>query len=242
MTKLKTTLRILLQVGLFLLFLVDYGLPSIYKYLDVKTIRIKSRKETGGIEAPSITIAGRNPSTGLGWFNKSVDIVHNNDTLRHQCKGIANIAECIRSRTYGQSEFIKDIVIGYEQKVSLLTTENSLLVDFTNVRYGRTYTLNPDRRMGPDYNKDEIILLLDPKLIYSVILHDKRFFVMSENPYGIPSIYIKIDPNSTAGPLYTIDVTHHKNLNVPDSPCEEDTEYDFSLCVKRSLSKKTGCR
>ena len=115
-------------------------------------------------------------------------------------------------------------------------------MDFTNVRYGRTYTLNLDRRMGPDYNKDEIILLLDPKLIYSVILHDKRFFVMSENPYGIPSIYIKIDPNSTAGPLYTIDVTHHKNLNVPDSPCEEDTEYDFSLCVKRSLSKKMGCR
>ena len=242
MMSVKTGFKILLQLGLFLVFLFDYGLPSIYKFLEEKTIRIKSRKETGGIEAPSITIAARTPNTGLGWFNKSEDIIHDHDSLRHQCKGFDDIVNCIRNQTYEQSDFVKDIVIGYEAKVSLLTSESSLVEDFTNVRFGRSYTLNPDRRIGPDYKKDEIILILDPNLMYSVILHDKKFFLMSENPYGIPSIYIKIDPSGTFGPLYTIDVTLHKNLNVPDSPCEEDSEYDFSLCVKESLSKKIGCR
>ena len=242
MISVKTVLKILLQLGLFIIFLFDYGLPSIYKFLEEKTIRIKLRKETGGIEAPSITIAARTPNTGLGWFNKSEDIVHDHDSLRHQCKDFDDIVDCIRNQTYEQTDFIRDIVIGYEEKVSLLTPTTPLVEDFTNVRYGRTYTLNPGRRIGPNYDKDEIILLLDPALIYSVILHDKRFFLMSENPYGIPSIYIKIDPSRTFGPLYTIDVTRHKNLNVPDSPCEEDSEYDFSLCVKESLSRSIGCR
>ena len=243
MSSVKTVLKILLQLGLFHIFLFDYGLPSIHKFLEEKTIRIVTRKDTGGIEAPSITIAARTPSTGLGWFNKSEDIVHDNDSLRHQCKDFDDIVDCIRNQTYEEPDFIKDILIGYDAKVSLLKPGTRALVeDFTNVRYGRTFTLNPERRIGPDYMKDEIILLLDPNLIYSVILHDKRFFLMSENPYGIPSIYIKIDPSSTFGPLYTIDVTRHKNLNVSDSQCEENSEYDFSLCVKESLSRKIGCR
>ena len=36
--------------------------------------------------------------------------------------------------------------------------------------------------------------------------------------------------------------TEHKELNVPDDPCEEDTEYNFSACVKRSMSSQIGCR
>ena len=242
MTTVKTLLKILLEIGLFLIFLFDYGLPSTNKYLDEKTIRIKSREETGGIEAPSITISVINPDIRLGWLNKSQDISHHNDTLRLQCLGFSNISECIRRKTYEQADFIKDIIMGYEEKVSLLRTGAELAEDFTNVRSGRTYTLNPDRRIGPDYNKDEMILLLDQNLIYDVFLHDKRFFLTSENPYGIPSLYIKIDPRSTFPPLYTIDVTRHKNLNVPESPCEENTKYDFSLCVRKSLSRKMGCR
>ena len=237
-----TVLKILLQLALFLVFLFDYGLPSIYKYLEKKTIRTQSRKETGGIEAPSITVAGWTPGTNVGWLNESKDIVHADDSLRHQCKGFGDIVKCIRNQTYEQSELIKDIVMGVEDNVSLLTSTNTLVEDFTNVRFGRTYTLNPERRIGPIYEKDEIILLLDPNLIYSVILHDKKFFLMSENPYGIPTIYIKIDPSRTFGPYYTIDITRHKNLNFPDNPCEENPNYDFNACVRKSLSRKIGCR
>ena len=152
-----TVLKILLQLALFLVFLFDYGLPSIYKYLEKKTIRTQSRKETGGIEAPSITVAGWTPGTNVGWLNESKDIVHAEDSLRHQCKGFGDIVKCIRNQTYEQSELIKDIVIGVEDNVSLLTSTNTLVEDFTNVRFGRTYTLNPERRIGPIYEKDEII-------------------------------------------------------------------------------------
>ena len=100
MTTLKTLLKIFLHIGLFLIFLFDYGLPSINKYLDEKTIRIKSREETGGIEAPSITLSAMNPDIRLGWLNKSQDISHHNDTLRLQCLGFSNISECIREAIY----------------------------------------------------------------------------------------------------------------------------------------------
>ena len=98
MISVTTGLKLLVQLGLFLLFLFDYGLPSIKKYLEGKTIRIKSREETGGIEAPTITIAVWNKGTGFGWLNKSEDIVHHKDSLRHQCKGFDNIVECIRNQ------------------------------------------------------------------------------------------------------------------------------------------------
>ena len=247
MISVGTALKTILQLVLFLVFLFDYGLPAIYKYLEEKTIRIKVKKQGEGIEAPAITIAAWNKDTSIGWLNKSKEIVHDFDSLRFQCKDFDDIVQCVTNQTYEQSDFVKDIIIGYEEKQSLLNSSNNLVEDFTNVRYGRTYTLNQDRRIGPDYEKDEIILLLEPQLLYSLTVHDKRFFLANENPHGIPGIYRKIDPGGwgrsrTHGPVYIIDVTRHKNLNLQDSPCEENPEYDFTTCVKQSLSKKIGCR
>ena len=247
MISVGTALKTILQLVLFLVFLFDYGLPAIYKYLEEKTIRIKVKKQGEGIEAPAITIAAWNKDTSIGWLNKSKEIVHDFDSLRFQCKDFDDIVQCVTNQTYEQSDFVKDIIIGYEEKQSLLNSSNNLVEDFTNVRYGRTYTLNQDRRIGPDYEKDEIIFLLEPQLLYSLTVHDKRFFLANENPHGIPGIYRKIDPGGwgrsrTHGPVYIIDVTRHKNLNLQDSPCEENPEYDFTTCVKQSLSKKIGCR
>ena len=247
MISVGTALKTILQLILFLVFLFDYGLPAIYKYLEEKTIRIKVKRQGDGIEAPAITLAAWNKDTSIGWLNKSKEIVHDFDSLRFQCKDFDDIVQCVTNQTYEQSDFVKDIIIGYEEKQSLLNSSNDLVEDFTNVRYGRTYTLNQDRRIGPDYEKDELIFLLEPQLLYSLTVHDKRFFLANENPHGIPGIYRKIDPGGwgrsrTHGPVYIIDVTRHKNLNLHDSPCEENPEYDFTACVKQSLSKKIGCR
>ena len=229
MISVGTALKTILQLILFLVFLFDYGLPAIHKYLEEKTIRIKVEKQGDGIEAPAITIAAWNKDTSIGWLNKSKEIVHDFDSLRFQCKDFDDIVRCVTNQTYEQSDFVKDIIIGYEEKQSLLSSSNFLVEDFTNVRYGRTYTLNQDRMIGPDYEKDEIIFLLEPQLLYSLTVHDKRFFLANENPHGIPGIYRKIDPGGwgrsrTHGPVYIIDVTRHKNLNLEDSPCEENPD------------------
>ena len=154
MISVGTALKTILQLILFLVFLFDYGLPAIYKYLEEKTIRIKVEKQGNGIEAPAITLAAWNKDTSIGWRNKSKEIVHDFDALRFQCKHFDDIVQCVTNQTYEQSDFVKDIIIGYEEKQSLLSSSNFLVEDFTNVRYGRTYTLNQDRMIGPDYEKD----------------------------------------------------------------------------------------
>ena len=182
MISVGTALKTILQLILFLVFLFDYGLPAIHKYLEEKTIRIKVEKQGDGIEAPAITIAAWNKDTSIGWLNKSKEIVHDFDSLRFQCKDFDDIVRCVTNQTYEQSDFVKDIIIGYEEKQSLLSSSNFLVEDFTNVRYGRTYTLNQDRRVGPDYEKDEMIFLLEPQLLYSLTVHDKRFFLGKRKP------------------------------------------------------------
>ena len=49
-------LNILLELTLFGLFLIYFGIPSISKYLAKETIVISSVEETNGIEAPAITV------------------------------------------------------------------------------------------------------------------------------------------------------------------------------------------
>ena len=53
------SLNILLEVTLFGLFLIFFGIPSVSKYLAKETIVISSVEETNGIEAPAITIIAR---------------------------------------------------------------------------------------------------------------------------------------------------------------------------------------
>ena len=60
----------LLQIALFVIFLIFFGIPSVEKYLAKETIVISSEEKTNGIEAPSITIVTLRKDPGaanMGW-------------------------------------------------------------------------------------------------------------------------------------------------------------------------------
>ena len=117
--------------------------------------------------------------------------------------------------------------------------------DFTYVRFGRSYTFQPNTRIGPEDNKEQLILLLDNKYTYDIFVHEKDFFILNDNRYTLPpSIYIRLIPDASNHfkMYYKISATQHIEMNVPEDPCVEDDQYNFGVCVKESLARRVGCR
>ena len=65
-------MRPLLQLILLSIFLMYFGMPALQRFGDEKVMVITSRRDTGGIEAPAITIASKNPDTGIGRRNANL--------------------------------------------------------------------------------------------------------------------------------------------------------------------------
>ena len=49
-------LRLIVQIWLFGMFMHLFGKPALERYLDKKVVVVTSRRETGGTEAPAITV------------------------------------------------------------------------------------------------------------------------------------------------------------------------------------------
>ena len=49
--------KVILQLGLFLVFLVYFGIPAVQKYVKKDTIIVTSEEDTNGIEAPAVTFS-----------------------------------------------------------------------------------------------------------------------------------------------------------------------------------------
>ena len=237
--------RLILQLVLFVVFLHMYGLPALDRLNKKSTIVITTRWNTNGIQAPSFTISARSRTTGMGWKEKHISNAHSNDTIVHQCKGFSTVEQCLDSETFNSSDFIRGTLLGYEEKTSLSEKENVWQPDFTYARYGRSYTFHPKMRIGPEDDKDQMIILLESnKYCYDIFVHEKNFFLLNDNRCALPSNYVKLIPDASDNfkIYYKISATRHIEKNVPEDPCVEDDQYDFGVCVKGSLARQVGCR
>ena len=98
--------KIILQATLFSVFIYMYGMPAMEKLEKQSTIVIKTRQNTNGIPAPSITIAIRNNITRTGWKRKA-NYTKLCDRLVHQCKN---------SETFPWHDLIDDTILGFNSK------------------------------------------------------------------------------------------------------------------------------
>ena len=237
-------IKLILQLLLFAVFLHMYGLAALDRLNKKSTIVIKTRRDTNGIQAPSFTISVRSHDTETAWKEKHITNIYSNDTLVHQCKDFPTVEQCLDSQTFKRCEIIKGALIGFETKLSLMEEEGVWQPDFTHVMFGRSYTLHPKMRIGPEYQKDQLIILLDKGYIYDIFVHEKKFFILNDNQYTLPSTYVKLVPNYSKQVkiYYQISATQHLEMNVPDDPCEEEDQYNFRVCVKESLARRVGCR
>ena len=164
--------------------------------------------------------------------------------LRHQCKGYAlnDTQTCIERETYRLSEIITDSWLENPETPSLqkhsLMREEYWTEDFTLTWPGMCFTLNTIEERGMN---NLIHLFLNVNLTFIVFIHDPSYFLYTYNPQAIPMTMWIIPPSRTFHSLSLVE-REHKELDVPDDHCEDDLEYKFSACIKRSLARRIGCR
>ena len=242
--------NLLLYLVLFLLFLVFFGVPSIEKYLERKTIVIFSEEQTNGIEAPAITFVPSNFSI-FGWktVNESMNDPTTSFDMVDHCQRLntTDMESCISRDTFQLDDFMRAARLGfYSAEHSFLSESSSSLwtEDVTVPFMGRHFTLMPSRMVTRN-SSDTLAFFLDAGFSYSVFIHDEDFFLINYNPMALPSRVWIVKGKTHAGGayFYKITLTKHKRLNLDDQrACEEDPRYNFNTCVKEKLSGKVGCR
>ena len=230
-----------LQIILAIVFFMFFGLPQLQRFLDKNVMTISTKRNTGGIEAPAVTIviSKLDDSLGSGWKNMS-KLATSNDIIQHQCDN-ENITNCILKNTYSLEGVVQDARIGFTKRQFML--EPSFWIeDFTTTVKGRSYTLNITRQIGLDDSIDQLFFIMKYGFKYEIYIHDKTYFVLNTSPFGPPTIYRRFLADSTLNYYYRLAMIEHRKLNLQTSPCEEDTHYNFNACIKRSLSRMFGCR
>ena len=163
--------KTILQLILLNVFIFLYAIPAFQRLIKHETIVLKSEENRGGIEAPSITIVAYSPAGGgWGWRRKPEDP---QDAIKANCKNYSDVEHCLDAETFRGPDLIKDTLIGFEKKLSLGTTEEIWQSDFTTVHEGRSYTLDPEIKIGPNYRQDQLFVLLDQAYTHTIRIHDK---------------------------------------------------------------------
>ena len=234
-------LRPLLQFVIFSIFLIYFGLPAIQKFEKKEVMVVKRKVNSNGIELPAITIGGMNPETSDGWKD-NINTGNWGGLLETHCSTEETAEECIENKTYNITESIKDVLLGYTTKKSLLNQTKFWTEDFMVGWMGRSYTLNISQKVGSDYKRDQLFLTFDSNLKYDIYIHDPNYFVININPVGPPVLNLELNPKTTKSFYYGLVLTKVEELDLPDDPCNMDRSYNYHACVKESLSGKVGCR
>ena len=172
------------QICLFSLFLFLFAIPDIRRFNAKEVMVVKLLRRSQGMKAPSVTIVGRN-NPNLAWKNNS------GSTLEKLCQAYLGnqTQQCIEENTLGQSEVIKDILIGNKSTTKKVLEENrtnssisylqSLRGEFSRTMYGMTYSFAEPVEISTE---KRITLCLSFNKSYSIFIHDKEFFLLNSVP------------------------------------------------------------
>ena len=192
---------------------------------------VSSRRDTGGIQAPAITIAAHS------WRDNSTVLPN----IEQKCKSRASnqtVTDCIIEKTFNRTDFIYDVYLGYP---SIKKFDMNFTEDFTVSSAGRMYTFLLQNKITDNYRKHYLDLRLNKWFINTVMVHDPKFFILNLNPFGLPTIEAVLRANSN-NVYYQLILTEVEELDLPEDPCNTDPDYNFQACVRESLSSQVGCR
>ena len=132
--------RCFFQIFLLTIFLIFFGVPYAQKYLEHNVMVVNHRRQTGGVEAPAITIIARNPHTNQGWKDEGKLLDMSEGIIMGHCMEDTSVEKCIREQTYNKSEVVKTVTMGYTQQIPLMET-SYWTEDFTIQKHGRSFTI-----------------------------------------------------------------------------------------------------
>ena len=102
---------------------------------------------------------------------------------------------------------------------------------------GKYHTLNSSIHPGSQRLAFEFPTNLKIKI--RLVIHDPDLYFVTPNPATFPRIIYEMEENYH---LLYIEVIHHVKMSREGSPCEENGKYSFTLCLKKSVTDKIGCR
>ena len=218
--RVSTWSRLLFQLVLFVIFLYFFGLPAVEEYMRKEVMVVETEKAMGGIPIPAITIA----------VPEQLE-----ENVFDRCN--VSIDKCIMARTPNASNLIESVQLGYERRMFVNLTKEMLTEDFSQIWAGRYFTLNLPISIGPDDDEDQLFIVLYPQFIYQILVHDPEFFIFTDNPTAIPQMNKYFDAQNTYSHYYRLVLTEMHELDIHQSdPCNPNYDYNFSECVKNSVS------
>lgn len=228
--------RELLQIMLSVVFFMVFGLPAVRRFLLCEVMVVKTRRNTEGIVAPTISLVSRDDTSLRGWRGPTKGFYDDPD-----CANLTNqpLESCIEEKTFSQEEVFADVLLGMEEKVSLMA-EHLWREDFTMSWQGRFYTIQPDLKLT-HFDRHRLVVALHRGFIHQVFIHDPNFFEVTYKP-SFPGLLLTIYPNNSFNHFNSIVLTEVEEVDLTEDPCNTDPEYNFRACVSNSLSSRVGCR
>ena len=233
----------IVQVVLFVIFLIFFGRPSLERYLaqDIMVVQ-SSQEDEAGVAAPGLTLCPGNTSNNItdGGWRQMRPQPHLLTFTEAQCSGFnGSVEECIEERTYSQEEVVARSHMGSILRHNL---SDSWSAGFTNGYSGRCYTLKLHQNMRDNDSVSQTLeLFFDTDLTYTLYLHDPMFYTPGFNPTTFPGKIMRFNVEDKSVLLRFV-LTKHQKLSTPQRPCSQDTLYNFNACVKESFSREAGCR
>ena len=171
-----------------------------------------------------------------GWANGS----STSDVYKGKCQNESTAAgffSCIKSKTFKLNDLVDYATHGYKSlyDFKLWTWDMTLPV------LGRCYTLDYDIPVGIDADTDIVVIKLNEKHHYFVVLHETSLFALTTNKLAATT-YFWLDPKTYRGATQmTLEAVKWKRLNRPEMPCNPSPVYNFTQCVIESKAKQVGC-
>ena len=186
---------------------------------------VEQTKFTNGIPVPAITIS-------------VMDQIHF-DFESCTDLNVSLMNNCIDANSKNWSQILKGVVLGFERKKSLNLTTDLVREDFSHL-YGKYFTLNMTFKIGPDDMKDQLYVILEPRFVYRIHIHDPDFFIFTSNLATIPMILKSFDTRTVKSHFYQLDLTEVNELDQPQDPCNSSPDYNFQKCITESVSSKVS--
>ena len=190
-------IKVILQLGLFLIFLIYFGIPAVEKYVKKDTIIVTSEEDTNGIEAPAVTFSSSFFGK-VGWKSafENTSVTYYNFRIGNHCKGYEDIEGCIKEDSFSFNDFIVGARLGPTSPVDMLMNKTFWTEDVTYTSAGRYYTFNIDKNIT-HANEDYLAFVLNTTTVAAIHVHDEKYFLMNTNPLGPPTNTRSIFPGST---------------------------------------------
>ena len=177
---------------------------------------------------------------GHSWkIESNLDTKTNQAWIEYVCGANISAAEyyrCHKNVTYSKEEIIFNSTIQSTHDVKdFQFVWNEV---FQTADYGVCQTTVPDIKINS--SSTFLILNLNSSLPYKIFLHDPTIFLLSFNPKAFDRVGISFSKESSITAVM-IEATRYSLLNRPNSPCQDDPQYNFTACLGDFVLDQVGC-